>query len=71
LRIDVFRPADFRLDPRRPRFEPLDDAPPRFRAPDDRDPLLLERPPLREPLRDDFFLDAMNPLLVRWWCFDA
>jgi hypothetical protein len=63
---DVFRPADFRLDARPPRFERLD-VRPRFRAPDDRDPLLPERPPRREPPRVDFFLDAMNPLLVRWW----
>ena len=56
---DVFRPPDFRLDARPPRRERFD-ALPRFRAPDDRD--------LREPPRDDFFLDAMNPLLVRgWW----
>ena len=51
-----FRPADFRPDAALPRRE-RPDAPPRFRAPDDRD--------LREPPRDDFFLDAMDPLLMR------
>ena len=66
-----FRPLDFRLDPppRLPAdfFEaPLrEELPPLFlRAPDLRDP------PLRDPPRDDFLLDAMNSLLVRWWCCD-
>ena len=60
LRLDPPRlPADFRDD------EPFRDEPPLFfRAPDFREP------PLREPPRDDFFRDAMNSLLVRWWCND-
>jgi hypothetical protein len=78
-----FRPAVFRRDAlpadlRAPAFFRLDD-PFRLdelflRAPDflpDFRELPLERPPLREPLRDDFFLDAMNSLLVRWWCSEA
>ena len=71
FRADDFRPPDFRLLLRAPpRFpadfrddEPFRDEPPLFfRAPDFREP------PLREPPRDDFFRDAMNSLLVRWWC---
>jgi hypothetical protein len=64
LRLDERFAADLRDDFR--------DAPARFRAPAFlREPPLLERPPVREPLRDDFFLDAMNSLLMRWWCDDA
>ena len=71
FRDEDFRPPDFRpllrLEP--PRLpadlrddEPFRDEPPLFfRAPDFREP------PLREPPRDDFFRDAMNSLLVRWW----
>jgi hypothetical protein len=73
FRDDDFRPPDFRplfrLDPPRLPADLRDDAPffrdepPLFfRAPDFREP------PLREPPRDDFFRDAMNSLLVRWWC---
>jgi hypothetical protein len=68
---DDFREADFRLpellraDLRDADFRPDDRlrAPPDFPA-DFRVPPLLFRP----PLRDDFFLDAMNWLLVKWWC---
>lgn len=81
FRFDAdFRLADFRRDVlpadlRAPAFFRLD-APFLLdelflRAPDflpDLRELPLERPPLREALRDDFFLDAMNSLLVRWWC---
>ena len=60
FRADDFRPAfrpDFRAD-FRPPFR-LDLRAP-FRAPAFfREPPLLERPPLRELLREDFFLDAM------------
>jgi hypothetical protein len=76
LRPDDLRP-DFRLDFRadlRPPFRLALRAPFRapFRAPAFfREPPLLERPPLRELLREDFFLDAMNSLLVRWWCDGA
>jgi hypothetical protein len=77
LRADDFRPAfrldlrlDFRADDLRPPFRL--DLPAPFRAPAFfREPPLLERPPLREPPREDFFLDAMNSLLVRWWCDGA
>ena len=73
FRADDFRPPDFRpplrLEP--PRLpadlradERFRDEPLFFRAPDFREP------PLREPPRDDFFRDAMNSLLVRWWCID-
>jgi hypothetical protein len=72
FRADDFRPAfrpDFRAD-FRPPFRLALRAP--FRAPAFfREPPLLERPPLRELLREDFFLDAMNSLLVRWWCDGA
>jgi hypothetical protein len=76
LRADALRP-DFRPDLRlafrddfRPPFRP--DLPAPFRAPAFfREPPRLERPALRELLREDFFLDAMNSLLVRWWCDGA
>lgn len=68
FRADDFRPP-FRLDLRAPFRAPFR-AP--LRAPAFfREPPLLERPPLREPPREDFFLDAMNSLLVRWWCDGA
>lgn len=74
FRVPALRPA-LRLDERFAADLPDDfllDEPARFRAPAFlRDPPLLERPPVREPLRDDFFLDAMNSLLMRWWCDDA
>jgi len=62
LRLDAPRlPADFFLVEERFR----DELPPLFlRAPDFREP------PLREPPRDDFLRDAMNSLLMRWWCSD-
>ncbi len=78
FRDDDFRAPDFRLldlrpdDPPRLPADFRDDEPFRdddflplfFRAP------VLRDPPLREPPRDDFLLDAMNSLLVRWWCSD-
>jgi hypothetical protein len=73
FRADDFRPAfrpDFRADFFRLLFR-LDLRAP-FRAPAFfREPPRLERPALRELLREDFFLDAMNSLLVRWWCDGA
>ena len=84
FRDEDFRPDDLRADDFRPDFRPDDlrpddfrpplrlDLPAPFRAPAFfREPPLLERPPLREPPREDFFLDAMNSLLVRWWCDGA
>src|SRR5215210_4543495 len=77
FRDDDLRDEDFPPDLRpdlRPDFRPPFrlDLPAPFRAPAFfREPPLLERPPLREPPREDFFLDAMNSLLVRWWCDGA
>ena len=58
-RLPADRPLDLRLEP--PLLDDFDDRPPPDLRDDPRDPLdfLLELPPERDRLRDDFLLVAM------------